>query len=117
LNSTFVYLKWKPPPSGSRNGVVRYYRVIIKEANNSTKVVHNVTVSDNGESPGINLGGLRAHAAYWLQISAATSAGEGPLTSPAALRLPINMDPYSTLLDHQNSRSVFNESMHIEIKF
>jgi hypothetical protein len=33
LNSSAVYLKWKPPPPNSHNGILRNYQVINKGPN------------------------------------------------------------------------------------
>lgn len=101
-------MKWKAPPLGTHNGVIQYYRVIIKESGNGSAVVHNITVpiseTTGNTDSGVVLGNLHPSVVYWLQIAAATFAGEGPYTQAVSLQLPVDMDPASKLLNHLHSR-------------
>ncbi|XP_049771254.1 protein sax-3-like [Schistocerca cancellata] len=109
LNATAVYLKWKPPPASSHNGVLRSYQVVVRTGgtaeSNTSRVLSNVTVS--ATSPTLLLTNLTAGVTYIVQASAVTRAGPGPASAPATLRL----DPASRLLlrDHHNRQPVGND--------
>ncbi|KAF6206552.1 hypothetical protein GE061_017786 [Apolygus lucorum] len=86
LNSSVVYLKWKPPLQSAHNGILRTYQVIVRggDPNNGT-LLSNVTV--NAGTPSLLLTNLSSGVVYTVEVAAATRAGVGPYTTPAILRL------------------------------
>ncbi|XP_055539086.1 roundabout homolog 2-like [Wyeomyia smithii] len=105
LNSSAVYLKWKPPPAGSINGILQTYHVIVRGLDvrsNYTKVLSNVTI--NATSPNLMLANLTEGVTYTVSMAAATTAGLGPFSSPATLRL----DPLTKQLDQTSHRYPIN---------
>lgn len=95
LNTSAVYLKWKPPPSESMNGVLRSYHVIVRgyDIHNLSRVLTNMTV--DGDSPKLMLANLTAGVTYSVSVAASTNIGFGPYSSPSILRL----DPSTKKLD------------------
>ncbi|EAT32721.1 AAEL015056-PA [Aedes aegypti] len=105
LNSSAVYLKWKAPPLGSINGILQTYHVIVRGVDlrsNYTKVLSNVTI--DATSPNLLLANLTEGVTYTVSIAAATTAGMGPFSSPATLRL----DPVTKQLDQTSHRYPIN---------
>ncbi|KAJ9575392.1 hypothetical protein L9F63_025657, partial [Diploptera punctata] len=109
LNASAVYLKWKPPPPNSHNGILKNYQVVVRgggESNNgTTRILTNVTVG--ATTPSLLLTNLTAGVTYIVQASAATRAGPGPPSAPATLRL----DPTSRLLlkDQHHRQPIVND--------
>ncbi|EFA09265.2 robo3 [Tribolium castaneum] len=101
LNSTAVYLKWKPPPSETLNGDLQGYKIEIKA--NGTGTTDTVTV---GTTPTLLLGNLTAGVAYTVKVAAMTRAGLGPFSSAAILRL----DPASRHNDHHHQKPIDMQS-------
>lgn len=99
LNISSVFLRWKPPPPSSHNGVIRSYQVVVRGGTNNT-VLSNVSV--NAASPSLLLTNLTAGINYWISIAAATKGGSGPFCNPASLRL----DPSRRLLLTDNNYHV-----------
>lgn len=97
MNSTSVFLKWKPPPTVSQNGVIRSYLVMVEGIG-----VNNLTISTSTAS--LLLTNLTAGVTYTVKAAASTRAGPGPFSPPATLRL----DPASRLLlkDQQHRQSL-----------
>uniref|UniRef100_A0A182JEU5 Uncharacterized protein n=1 Tax=Anopheles atroparvus TaxID=41427 RepID=A0A182JEU5_ANOAO len=105
LNSSAVYLKWKPPPPTSHNGVLRSYNIIVRGVDlrsNYSKVLSNVTI--DAASSTLLLANLTEGVTYTVSIAAATNAGMGPFSSPATLRL----DPVTKQLDQTSHRYPIN---------
>ncbi|XP_046680537.1 roundabout homolog 2-like isoform X2 [Homalodisca vitripennis] len=95
LNSSAVYLKWKPPPQYAHNGILRSYQVVVRGGEGGKgMVLSNVTV--NAGTPSLLLTNLTAGVVYTVQAAAVTRLGAGPYSSPATLRL----DPSSRLLNN-----------------
>ena len=69
-----LFVQWKPPPCQERNGLIVNYTVT---AHSSAGQV-SVTTSSNLTS--VILRQLRALEEYMVQVSAATTAGSGPLS-------------------------------------
>lgn len=97
LNSTTVYLKWKPPPAPSLNGELQGYKVEVRSNNTDNKV----DVVNVGTAPTLLLGNLTSGVSYSVRVAAATRAGIGPFSPPAMLRL----DPVSQIVDSHQQRS------------
>ncbi|XP_058450921.1 roundabout homolog 2-like [Malaya genurostris] len=105
LNSSAVYLKWKSPPANSINGILQTYHVIVRGLDvrsNFTKILSNVTI--DASSPNLLLANLTEGVTYTVSIAAATTAGMGPFSSPATLRL----DPVTKQLDQTSHRYPIN---------
>ena len=101
LNSTAVYLKWKPPPSHTQNGALKSYNIIVRGIDvkvNYSKILSNVTI--DAFSSTLLLANLTEGVTYTVTIAAANSAGMGPYTDPATLRL----DPITKTLDQSTHR-------------
>jgi roundabout axon guidance receptor 2 len=101
LNSTAVYLKWKPPPPPSLNGELYGYRVEVKA--NGTGSTDSINV---GVVPTLLLGNLTAGISYTVRVAAATRAGLGPYSAAAILRL----DPASRMTDQHQQRPIDMQS-------
>jgi roundabout axon guidance receptor 2 len=101
LNSSAVYLKWKPPPPPSLNGELYGYRVEVKA--NGTGSTDSINV---GVVPTLLLGNLTAGISYTVRVAAATRAGLGPYSAAAILRL----DPASRMTDQHQQRPIDMQS-------
>lgn len=97
LNSTSVYLKWKPPSLRALNGELQGYRIEVKT--NGSGQVDTISV---GNVPSLLLGNLTAGVSYSVRVAATTKAGQGPYSVAAILRL----DPVSRIRDHHHQRPV-----------
>lgn len=96
VNSSTVYLKWKPPPAETLNGELNGFKIEIR-ANNSDNPTDVVSV---GTTPTLLLGNLTSGVSYSIRVAAATRAGVGPFSVPATLRL----DPVSQIVDNHQQR-------------
>ncbi|KAJ3645375.1 hypothetical protein Zmor_023041 [Zophobas morio] len=100
LNSTAVYLKWKPPPSDVLNGELSGFRVEVKV--NGTNITDTISVGNN---PNLLLGNLTAGVSYNVRVAATTRAGIGPFTAAT-----IRLDPASRINDHHQQRPIDMQS-------
>ncbi|XP_055386223.1 roundabout homolog 2-like [Condylostylus longicornis] len=88
LNTSAVFLKWKPPNLQSQNGLLLYYNIIVRGVDfylNISKILTNVTI--NAKSPTLVLANLTEGVTYTVSIAAGNKAGIGPYSFPAELRL------------------------------
>ncbi|GLH09012.1 Neuroglian [Gryllus bimaculatus] len=99
LNASSVFLKWKPPPPNTHNGILRSYQVIVRgnsvtnsnsvngpEAKgNTSRILTNITVG--ASTPSLLLTNLTTGVTYIVQALASTRAGLGPPSAPFTLRL------------------------------
>ncbi|XP_074027541.1 roundabout 3 [Leptinotarsa decemlineata] len=92
LNSTAVFLKWKPPPAVSLNGELQGFKVEIKT--NGSDVIKIMTVGKKASS--LLLGNLSPGISYYVKVAASTRAGVGPFNAAATLRL----EPASRISDN-----------------
>ncbi|VEN62788.1 unnamed protein product, partial [Callosobruchus maculatus] len=90
LNSTTVFLKWRPP-AHSLNGELQGYRVEVRT--NGTDVARGVNVN---KIPNLMLNNLTAGVSYYVKVAAMTKAGVGPYNAEATLRL----EPASRVIDN-----------------
>ncbi|XP_049536021.1 roundabout homolog 1-like [Anopheles darlingi] len=107
LNSSAVYLKWKPPPVTAQNGILRSYNIIVRGVDlrsNYSKILSNVTI--DATSSTLLLANLTEGVTYTVSIAAATIAGMGPFSNPATLRL----DPITKQLDQTSHRYPINHA-------
>ncbi|XP_039438297.1 roundabout homolog 1-like [Culex pipiens pallens] len=108
LNSSAVYLKWKAPPIGSINGILRTYHVLVRGVDlrsNYSKLLSNVTI--DASSPNLLLANLTEGVTYTVSMAAATELGMGPFSNPATLRL----DPVTKQLDQSSVRYPINHEV------
>nr|CAI5851624.1 unnamed protein product [Callosobruchus analis] len=80
LNSSTVFLKWRPPTS--INGELQGYKVDVRT--NGTDIVRSLNV---GKAPNLLLNNLTAGVSYLVKVAAFTKAGTGPYNAEATLRL------------------------------
>ncbi|XP_053673919.1 roundabout homolog 2-like, partial [Anopheles nili] len=107
LNSSAVYLKWKPPATSAQNGILRSYNIIVRGVDlrsNYSKVLSNVTIEATSST--LLLANLTEGVTYTVSIAAATSIGMGPFSNPATLRL----DPITKQLDQTSHRYPINHN-------
>lgn len=98
LNSSAVFLKWKPPPPGTLNGELQGYKVEIKtNSSESTKLI------PVGKIPSLLLSNLSAGISYYVRVAASNRAGLGPYNAAATLRL----EPASRASDNNYQRYDF----------
>ncbi|CAH1998252.1 unnamed protein product [Acanthoscelides obtectus] len=90
LNSTTVFLKWRPPEH-SINGELQGYKVDVRT--NGTDIVKSMSV---GKAPNLLLNNLTAGVSYFVKVAAFTKAGTGPYNAEATLRL----EPASRIADN-----------------
>lgn len=119
LNSSAVYLKWKPPPIESHHGefekktfswflhvlhrsidncvgILKNYHIIVRGLDtrmNYSKILTNVTIE--AQSPTLLLANLTEGVTYTVSVAAANDAGVGPFSSPSVL----SIDPITKSLD------------------
>ncbi|XP_056643381.1 roundabout homolog 1-like [Diorhabda sublineata] len=98
LNSTAVYLKWKPPPAVTLNGELQGYKVEIKTNGSDQMKVMSV----GKKSPNLLLGSLSPGVSYFVRVAALTRIGLGPYNSPATLRL----EPTARISDNNFQRPI-----------
>lgn len=96
LNSTAVYLKWKPPPPITLNGELQGYKVEVKT--NGTDQIKLITVGKKSTS--LLLGSLSPGVSYFVRVAASTRIGLGPFNPAATLRL----EPTSRISDNNFQR-------------
>ena len=78
LESSSVFITWKPIPENSRNGIIKgYYIEYYPEDENKTAKKN--LVNENFTS--FNLKSLRKFTTYTIKVAAYTKAGIGPLSS------------------------------------
>ena len=83
LSPHSLLISWKPPPTDSQNGHIRYYTVKIVEDNSMTVSLTNT--SDNVTSLTVN----QLHPYYQYSVSvAAVSIGMGPFSPEKSIRMP-----------------------------
>ncbi|XP_063222076.1 roundabout homolog 2-like [Bacillus rossius redtenbacheri] len=86
INSTAVYIKWKPPAISSYNGILTSYQVVITSGGKGdAQVLSNVSV--DAATPSLLLTNVTAGVTYLVRVAAVTRAGAGPDSPPATLRL------------------------------
>lgn len=80
LESSSVFITWKPIPENSRNGIIKgYYIEYYPEDENKTAVPTENLANENFVS--FNLKSLRKFTTYTIKVAAYTKAGIGPLSN------------------------------------
>ena len=81
ITSTIVTAAWQLPPTDSRNGVIKGFKLFIDRIGSDEKPdVHLIGVS-NASVYTKNVTGLQEFTEYELQVLAYTSVGNGPKSS------------------------------------
>ena len=79
--STSVTALWQLPPTGSRNGIIKGFKLFIKRKGSGDKPNVHLVNASNALVYTKNLTGLQESTEYELQVLAYTSAGDGPRSS------------------------------------
>lgn len=101
LNSSAVYIKWKPPSLESHNGILKNYLIVVRGVNtveNTSRILTNVTIDATTTS--LMLANLTEGVTYTVSVAATNNAGMGPFSKPAILRL----DPITKRLDTSSTQ-------------
>ncbi|XP_035715206.1 roundabout homolog 2 isoform X2 [Folsomia candida] len=85
MNTTAASVKWSPPPLEQHNGELKGYRVEVR--GNDSRIHAEMDFSPNIST--IVLNNLTLGRAYFIRVSAFTSVGLGPFSSP----VEVTMDP------------------------
>lgn len=80
LNSTSLFLSWRPPTPEHRNGVIRYYVVELTEVNTS------VAIEYTTEDPHLLIDRLEPDVVYSCGVAAIT-VEKGPLSESSIIVL------------------------------
>ena len=80
LNSTAIFLEWKPPTHRKRNGLITSYTVRIQDVftNNSNILLHSILH--------LIVPSLHPFHQYTFDVAANTSVGRGPFSTPITIR-------------------------------
>lgn len=74
-----VTISWQPPIPEDRNGIITYYLIVVY---NLDFMVNNITVNVSGTLLSYTVTGLEEYSTHRCEISAGTSIGSGPFSSP-----------------------------------
>lgn len=101
LNSSAVYVKWRAPSMDAQNGVLKNYLIVVRGINtveNTSKILTNVTIDALTSS--LMLANLTEGVTYTVSVAATNTAGVGPFSKPAILRI----DPITRRLDTSSTQ-------------
>ena len=79
--STSVTALWGQLPTGSRNGIIKGFKLFIKRKGSGDKPNVQLVTASNALVYTKNVTGLQESTEYELQVLAYTSAGDGPRSS------------------------------------
>ena len=79
--STSVTALWQLPPTGSRNGIIKGFKLFIKRKGSGDKPNDQLVNASKALVYSKNVTGLQESTEYELQVLAYTSAGDGPRSS------------------------------------
>ncbi len=80
-SSTSISVSWQLPPAGSRNGVIRGFKLFYKKKGSAGLPTTFTINSTNGAIVTKNVTGLDKYTEYEFQVLAFTSVGDGPNSS------------------------------------
>ncbi|XP_022805720.1 neogenin-like [Stylophora pistillata] len=83
VTSTIITASWQLPPVGSRNGIIKGFKLFYKKR--GSKVSTTVLPIDNGTALSTDVSGLDIYTEYEFEVLAFTSAGDGPKSSPVVV--------------------------------
>ena len=79
--STSVTASWQLPPTGSRNGIIKGFKLLIKRKGSEDKPNVQLVNASNAAVYTKTVTGLQESTEYELQVLAYTSPGDGPKSS------------------------------------
>ena len=106
LSTTSVVIQWKPPRESTHNGNLIEYEVILKKPGDETLFVKSkivkttIKTTKNRETMEFAFIDLRWYATYYVEVTARTSKGGGPMSAP---------EPVTTFLFGKYVDSVLNK--------
>ena len=85
VNSTTIYVEWRPPKSRERNGIIRgYYVYYVEVGENDDPVVQTERMEDTGDGNRNEavIVGLKPDTRYHIQVAGYTRKGDGMRSNP-----------------------------------
>lgn len=78
VNESTITFSWSPPEPDSRNGIIIYYTLCIREYGPESTCTRDVHIPASKESNSYTFSGLDPSQEYIVGIKAATTVGLGP---------------------------------------
>ncbi|XP_061516328.1 tyrosine-protein phosphatase Lar isoform X7 [Anopheles gambiae] len=89
VNSTTIYVTWKPPKEKNRNGIIRGYHIHVQEMKEEGKGLLNEPMKfDVVDGLEYNVTGLQPDTKYSVQVAALTRKGDGDRSAPISVKTP-----------------------------
>ncbi|XP_058055440.1 tyrosine-protein phosphatase Lar isoform X2 [Anopheles bellator] len=89
VNSTTIYVTWKPPKEKNRNGIIRGYHIHVQEMRDEGKGLLNEPMKfDVVDGLEYNVTGLQPDTKYSVQVAALTRKGDGDRSAPITVKTP-----------------------------
>ncbi|XP_035795178.1 tyrosine-protein phosphatase Lar-like isoform X7 [Anopheles albimanus] len=89
VNSTTIYVTWKPPKEKNRNGIIRGYHIHVQEMKDEGKGLLNEPMKfDVVDGLEYNVTGLQPDTKYSVQVAALTRKGDGDRSAPISVKTP-----------------------------
>ena len=85
VNSTTIYVEWRPPRSRERNGIIRgYYVYFVELGENGEPVAQTEKMEDTGDGNRNEavIVGLKPDTRYNIQVAGYTRKGDGVRSHP-----------------------------------
>ncbi|XP_022806637.1 uncharacterized protein LOC111343720 [Stylophora pistillata] len=83
VTSTIITASWQLPPVGSRNGIIKGFRLFYKKR--GSKGPTTILPIKNGTALSTDVSGLDVYTEYEFEVLTFTSAGDGPKSSPVVV--------------------------------
>ncbi|XP_065213567.1 tyrosine-protein phosphatase Lar isoform X3 [Planococcus citri] len=105
VNSTTIFVEWKPPAENERNGIIRQYHIHVQETKHEGTSLLNepmrVVVQNSLE---YNVTDLQPDTFYLIQVAALTRKGDGARSPLVSVRTPGGVPIRPTINLKMNSR-------------
>ncbi|XP_053675759.1 tyrosine-protein phosphatase Lar [Anopheles nili] len=89
VNSTTIFVTWKPPKEKNRNGIIRGYHIHVQEMRDEGKGLLNEPMKfDVVDGLEYNVTGLQPDTKYSVQVAALTRKGDGDRSAPISVKTP-----------------------------
>ncbi|CRK99959.1 CLUMA_CG013255, isoform B [Clunio marinus] len=90
VNSTTIYVSWKPPAEKDRNGIIRGYHIHIHEVKDEGKSFLNEPMKYEilDGVMDYNISGLQPDTRYSVQVAALTRKGDGDRSNALTVKTP-----------------------------
>lgn len=84
MNSTAIFVEWKSPANGERNGIIRGYQVHYVQLNHKSESIGSPRIFDtaNGQVMDAVIIGLKSDTKYQVVVRAYTRKGDGNASRP-----------------------------------